>query len=48
MKKKLLITVCVIVGTPFILGGIFWVFVKDAFRFGREVGASFLEYLESL
>ncbi len=44
--KKVIITICFIVAAPFLLSGLLWVFIKDAFRAGKELGQSFLDYLE--
>lgn len=46
MKKALTIT-CFIIAAPIIIIGVVWVFIKDAFRAGKELGQTFLDYLES-
>ena len=45
--KKIVTIICLIVALPIILSGVLWTFAKDAFRAGKQVGVSFLEYLES-
>ena len=38
---------CFIIAAPIIIIGVVWVFIKDAFRAGKELGQTFLDYLES-
>ena len=45
--KKALTIICFIAAAPFIIIGVIWVFIKDAFRAGKELGETFLDYLES-
>ena len=45
--KKIITGICFAIALPIIIFGIMWAFAKDAFRAGRELGATLLEYLES-
>ena len=44
--KKTISIVCFILAIPLIIVGIVWIFAKDAFRAGKELGQTFLNYLE--
>ena len=44
--KKTITIVCFILAIPLIIVGIVWIFAKDAFRAGKELGQTFLDYLE--
>jgi hypothetical protein len=44
--KKTITIVCFILAIPLIIVGIVWIFAKDAFRAGKELGQTFLNYLE--
>lgn len=45
--KKLIVGVCFVIAVPFIVMGVIWMFAKDAFRAGKELGQTILDYLES-
>jgi hypothetical protein len=45
--KKIVTGICFAVALPIIVVGVLWAFAKDAFRAGKELGATLLEYLES-
>lgn len=45
--KKFIVGVCFVIAVPFIIMGVVWMFVKDAFRAGKELGQTVLDYLES-
>lgn len=45
--KKIVTGICFVIALPIIIVGILWAFAKDAFRAGKELGATLLEYLES-
>jgi hypothetical protein len=45
--KKIVTGICLAIALPIIISGVLWAFSKDAFRAGKELGATLLEYLES-
>lgn len=45
--KKFIVGVCFALAVPFIVVGVVWTFIQDAFRAGKELGQTILDYLES-
>lgn len=45
--KKIITGMCFIIALPIIIGGAVWAFARDAFRAGKQLGETLLEYLES-
>jgi hypothetical protein len=45
--KKIVTGICFAIALPIIVVGVLWAFAKDAFRAGKELGATLLEYLET-
>jgi len=44
--KNIITILCFILAAPVIVLGVVWTFAKDAFRAGKELGQTFLDYLE--
>ena len=44
--KNIITILCFILAVPVIALGVVWAFTKDAFRAGKELGQTFLDYLE--
>ena len=45
--KKIITGICFVIALPILIAGAAWAFAKDAFRAGKEIGETLLEYLES-
>jgi hypothetical protein len=45
--KRIVTYICLAIALPIIISGALWVFAKDAFRAGKQVGTALLEYLET-
>jgi len=45
--KRIVTYICLVIALPIVILGALWVFIKDAFRAGKQVGTAFLDYLET-